>query len=77
MVVMSNRSLATNEWVAQQLGLTHSMISRIRSGDRRPSIEVMGKIQERFHWSLNKQLEARREGNYAAQFELILGRQYG
>jgi transcriptional regulator with XRE-family HTH domain len=76
MVAMISRSLATNEWVAQQLDLTHSTISRIRSGDRLPSIPVMDRIEERFGWRTELQMVSRRKGTYAHDFEIILGRRY-
>lgn len=62
----------TNQDVAAKIGLTHSGVSRIRTGDRLPSVATMGRIQEQYGWSVQAQVEARGIGIYAAQFERAL-----
>lgn len=44
---MEPRTL-TNEEVGQMVGLTYSAVSRLRSGDRTPSVEVMRRISDAF-----------------------------
>jgi transcriptional regulator with XRE-family HTH domain len=71
-----DRAPVTNMIVAEDLGLDHSMVSRIRSNDRNPSFAVMAKIEEVFHWAMVDQLTARKEGRYGEQFEWVLANQY-
>lgn len=54
--------------VAKVLGLTVATVSRIRSGDRLPSLNVMRLISESYDWSLDDQLVSRDEGTYANEF---------
>jgi len=68
---------ATNVQVAQAIGMTHSGVSRIRSGDRLPSVEKMVEIAAALGWSVEDQVKARTEGKYAEQFEAILAKKYG
>lgn len=58
----------TNEELAGLLGVSHATVSRIRSGDRLPSLQVMQKIREEFGWTLDEQTDARNAGNYAEHF---------
>lgn len=71
------RSLATNVEVAERLGLTHSGVSRLRSGDRRASFDVMARIEKRLGWELSYQVNARRDGKWAEAFEAVLVKEYG
>lgn len=57
-----------NHDVAEALGLHHSMISRIRAGSRRPSIETMDRVRELTGWSMDAQMRARNDGTYPEQF---------
>lgn len=77
MDAMSTRCSVTNEQVADDLGLTHSMVSRIRSGDRVPSIERMCVIADVLDWTLYEQADAKRNGEYADEFETHLTEKYG
>lgn len=70
------KASVTNQRVADDLGITHSAVSRIRSGDRRPSLTVMLTIHERFDWSLDRQALAWSLGEYAAGFEAVLAEHY-
>lgn len=47
---------ATNPEVGKQLGLSYSGVSRIRSGNRYPSIPVMRKIRDAYGWPIEEQL---------------------
>lgn len=62
----------TNQDVAARIGLTHSGVSRIRTGDRLPSVPTMVRIQEAYGWSVQEQTEARARGTYADDFERAL-----
>lgn len=70
------KALVTNRRVGEDLGVSHATISRIRSGDRVPSLALMGKIERLTRWKLDRQVRARIEGKYAAQFEVALSRHY-
>jgi transcriptional regulator with XRE-family HTH domain len=64
--------IPTNREVAERIGLTHSAVSRIRSGQRFPGIEVMGAIARVYGWPVNQQVDARVNGVYADLFELAI-----
>lgn len=64
--------IPTNEEVGRKIGLTHSSVSRIRSGERLPSIEVMSRIEEEYNWSVGGQVRARQNGTYKDEFELAI-----
>lgn len=53
----TNEAQATNVAIADKLGVDHSTVSRIRSGQRYPSRELMRKIGEVFGWRVDRQLE--------------------
>lgn len=72
---MTTKAAVTNQRVAEDLGITHSMVSRIRSGDRIPSLAVMLTIHE-WGWGLEKQALARKLGTYASDFEALLVTRY-
>lgn len=73
---MSVRSAVTNQRVADDLDITHSMVSRIRSGDRHPSLVLACRISKTFDWSLQDQVNSINAGNYAALFEQRLEQKY-
>jgi transcriptional regulator with XRE-family HTH domain len=60
--------MLSNEEVGRRLGVSHAAVSRYRSGDRFPAIELMGKIAEVFGWSMDDQWKARQNGTYANEF---------
>lgn len=74
---MATRSQVTNQKVGEDLGISHSMVSRIRSGDRRPSLEVMLKMHEEWDWPLDVQAFSWTMGSYARDFEAELVKAYG
>jgi len=47
---------ATNEAVGRRLGISYSGVSRIRSGQRYPSLANMRKIRDVYGWALEDQL---------------------
>lgn len=77
MDAMTTRSLVTNQKVADDLGcLTHSAVSRIRSGDRLPSLSVIKQIESKYNWDLRSQV-GMLGPSYAPKFEEMLARHYG
>ena len=76
MVNMTTRALVTNQRVAEDLGITHSAVSRIRSNDREPSLNLMMRITALTGWGLNSQAMAIAAGNYGSMFESILADHY-
>lgn len=76
MMDMTTRAQVTNEQVAKDLGITHSMVSRIRTGDREPSLRLIRTIEEVMGWPINDQA-VNLDHNYAKAFETVLERHYG
>lgn len=70
------KATVTNEKVAQDLGLSHSMISRLRSGGRNPSFETMIAIERKLAWTVEAQIRSRTAGRWDVDFEGILGQKY-
>lgn len=64
---------ATNPDVGKRIGLSYSAVSRIRSGDRYPSLAVMRKIREAYGWPVADQMalipDEGRNMDYALEFE--------
>lgn len=63
----------TNVAIAEKLAVDHSTVSRIRSGQRYPSRELMRRISEAFGWKVVHQLDLLpdrgRNLRYAQEFE--------
>lgn len=53
----SRESGVTNPEIARQLDLSDSAVSRIRSGNRYPSLDVMRKMEAAYSWPVAEQLE--------------------
>jgi len=68
---------ASNAQVGKAIGMSHSGVSRIRSGDRLPSVERMVEIENAYGWKTDDQIKARSAGRYAAAFEQVLADKYG
>ncbi|QCQ57473.1 helix-turn-helix DNA binding domain protein [Microbacterium phage Sucha] len=62
----------TNRAVADKLGLSESGVSRLRSGDRLPSLALMQKIQDAYGWSVQGQSNARAHNDWRGAFERVL-----
>lgn len=60
----------TNQEFADAIGCHHSMASRLRSGSRLPSIDLMERISQEFQIPITELLSARREG--AEEFGRVL-----
>jgi transcriptional regulator with XRE-family HTH domain len=65
-------SSPTNIEVGARIDLDHSTVSRIRRGQRRPSLASMLRIQRQYGWSLADQAGAIVSGNYGPDFERVL-----
>lgn len=63
------RAPMTNERVAELLGVHHSMVSRLRSGERFPSVPLMTKIESIFRWKMSAQAKVFATPGYARGFE--------
>lgn len=65
--------LTTNTSVAARLGVNHSTVSRIRSGQRYPSRRLMRLIEETYGWKVAEQMallpDAGRNRRYAIDFD--------
>lgn len=64
----------TNRDVAERLNLTHSGVSRLRTGDRLASVSTMSRIEQVYGWSISDQVAARSAGKYAEEFEAALAK---
>lgn len=64
----------TNEAIGEMIGLTHSAVSRIRRGERLPSINVMTRIETEFKWTVADQIAVRVLGarRYAGRFNEVI-----
>jgi transcriptional regulator with XRE-family HTH domain len=49
----------TNEVIGVKIGLSHSAVSRLRRGQRLPSVPTMVAIERVFGWSVADQVKAR------------------
>lgn len=63
--------------VGRLLGCNFSMASRLRSGLRHPSVQMIGTIERVFGWKAGAQVKSANAGTYAADFEQCLIRKYG
>lgn len=59
---------------AEALGCSMSTVSRIVSGDRTPSVDLMKEIRRVFSWGLEAQVEAIDSGEYAELFKTKMER---
>lgn len=64
----------TNKEIASLLGLSESGVSRLRTGARMPSLDVMQRIEKAFQWSVQRQSNARAIGSlvWTDEFEAAL-----
>lgn len=59
----------TNQEIGELVGLSHSSVSRLRSGERGTSTTVMLQIEKVYGWDLHDQIKRRDDGSYAAELE--------
>lgn len=62
----------SNQQLGQLIGLSHSSVSRLRSGERGTSVEVMLKVEKLLGWDLHDQIAHRDKGQYASKLERLL-----
>lgn len=55
--------------LATQLGVSVSMVSRLRSGQRRPSLSLILKIRDALNWPVEEQAMVLAESTTAYGFE--------
>lgn len=71
------RAKITNVEVGKLIGVGHTMVSRIRSGDRLPSRTLLYRIAVEFNWDMFEQMSAIEAKTYHEQFEAKLIALYG
>jgi len=59
----------SNPEVAALLHLDFTFVSRLRTGQRQPSITTLAKVREIFGWSIDEQVDAILADDYHIQFE--------
>lgn len=62
----------SNQELGEKIGLSHSSVSRLRSGERGTSLEVMLKIESLLAWELHDQIKCRDDGSYSDKLERLL-----
>lgn len=62
----------SNQELGELIGLSHSSVSRLRSGERGTSVQVMLKVEQLLAWDLHDQIKQRDEGKYAEKLERLL-----
>lgn len=55
--------------MAEALGVSESTVSRLASGDRRPSIETMVEIQRVLSWPIEHQIDSISGDTYGHEFK--------
>jgi transcriptional regulator with XRE-family HTH domain len=71
------RADIANTEIAKTLDVQHTTVSRYRSGDRVPSLDVMLKIAEEYDWGLELQALSRQAGTWHEGFEAALATKFG
>lgn len=64
----------TGAEMADLLDVSESMVSRIRSGERQPSLDLMLKIRGTLGWSIEDQADAIKGEHYAGDFKELMDR---
>lgn len=59
------------------IGMSHAGVSRLRSGDREPSLATMITVAEKFGWDLTAQAFSRVRSSWHAEFERVLVKRFG
>ena len=62
--------------IAEVLGCHHSLVSRYRRGQRRPSLAFMRIVQARYGWTVGEQTDAAERGTYGPAFEALVSREH-
>ena len=59
----------THQVVADELDLTVATVSRLRSGDRLPSLETIMAVKQLTGWGVDEQADAKSGGTYHVELE--------
>lgn len=62
----------TNKDIGKALGIDHTTVSRYRSGERVPSLEIMLQIATDYNWDLAIQAVSKKAGLWHEGFEAAL-----
>lgn len=54
--------------MADRLGVSQATVSRLRSGKRRPSLDMMYKIEDVMRWNVAMQAKCMRAGDFPREF---------
>lgn len=68
---MSPRS---NQTVASELGIHFTTVSRLRSGQRTPSLTLMQKISKTYDVPMDRLVQAKLRGQFSAVFGRVVDR---
>lgn len=71
------RANITNKEIGKTLDLDHTTVSRYRSGDRIPSLEIMLKIATEYNWDLTLQALSKKADLWHEGFEAALATLHG
>lgn len=71
------KAAISNVDIAKHLSLAHSYVSRLRAGERVPSIKIMMKIEMWLKWAIGDQAVCREGGTYATALEEKLVEKFG
>lgn len=72
MTINTTPSTLTNVEIAEALNLSTSGVSRLRSGERFPSLALMRQIELQFKWTISDQVDARFRGMWHSKFDRVL-----
>jgi transcriptional regulator with XRE-family HTH domain len=67
----------TNKDIGKALGIDHTTVSRYRSGERIPSLEIMLLIATEYNWDLVLQALSKKAGAWHEGFEAALATMHG
>lgn len=65
--------ILTGADLGQRLRISQAMVSRLRSGQRKPSYRLMVRIAEHLEWPIEDQVAAAIDGSYADRLQQKLG----
>lgn len=69
---MADEPTLNNAEIAQALNLSPSGVSRLRNGERFPSLTTMQNIERVYGWPVQEQSEARRDRVWHEDFASVL-----
>jgi transcriptional regulator with XRE-family HTH domain len=67
--MMKKNKRVTQSQIAQELGVSLATVSRIRSADRNPTLDLMVKLDEVYGWPISKQAVLYKQGLWLEGFE--------